>query len=259
MILFAESQVLDVRAVTFGLSGTLYPLACHPFRRARFYARHHRFLSSFRDVREELRERGRVGDFDLQLIRGLSSVLGVSPQEAAIRFHDVIGREWLETLRGVRIYPGVRPFLEELVAQGVLLGIISDAYGRERLEHLGLSDFPWQIITAPEATGALKPHPAAFQVAREQLQVPSGKILHIGSRMDLDVIGAHRAGFNCALKRPGLVGLVSRSMIHRSPRMPPRVVLPRDEARPSWAEREDVPEFTFASFYELLGRVAGPR
>jgi FMN phosphatase YigB (HAD superfamily) len=56
-------------------------------------------------------------------------------------------------------------------------------------------------IVVSERVGTIKPHPAIFAAAAEQLDVPPETILHVGDDWAADVVGAKAAGWRAAYLR----------------------------------------------------------
>ncbi len=56
-------------------------------------------------------------------------------------------------------------------------------------------------IVVSERVGTIKPHPAIFAAAAEQLDVPPETILHVGDDWGADVVGAKAAGWRAAYLR----------------------------------------------------------
>src|ERR1043166_6015605 len=95
-----------------------------------------------------------------------------------------------------RIYPDVEPAFAALAARGLKLGVVSkwDDRLRPLLGALGLARRFETIVVSCEVN-ASKPAPAVFQKAAAQLHTPPGTILHVGDSFEMDVKGAHTAGF----------------------------------------------------------------
>lgn len=85
--------------------------------------------------------------------------------------------------------PGV---LREVRAEGWRLVVITNGWRRYQvpaLRAVGLLDLVDDLVTADSA-GAPKPDPVMFASARSG----EGPLVHLGDRLDDDVLGAHRAG-----------------------------------------------------------------
>jgi len=89
--------------------------------------------------------------------------------------------------------------LEALRERGLRLGIVANAWPeparltRRRIAELGVAERVDAIVLADEV-GARKPDPRIFAPALETLGVGPGEALYVGDRLDVDVLGASRAG-----------------------------------------------------------------
>jgi len=191
-------------AVSLDVDGTLYDLAWMKIRVALKMPFQLSFLSDFSSVRESLRARGeRVDDFRAAQRDLLAQRLGREPEQVGARIETVVYERLPAVYGKAKPYPGLRAALEALVDQGVRLAVCSDYPATEKLEGLGLADLPWAALVIGEEVGALKPHPASFEVLSERLGLPAEQILHVGDRVDCDVDGARAAGLEAALFAPG--------------------------------------------------------
>ena len=113
-------------------------------------------------------------------------------------FRDIYAR--FEQPDAWRVFDDVVPVLEALRSAGFKLGVISnwDERLRPLLERLDLSRYFDVIVISIEA-GETKPAPGIFARAAARLEIPPGRILHVGDSLREDVVGAQEAGFN-ALK-----------------------------------------------------------
>jgi FMN phosphatase YigB (HAD superfamily) len=59
----------------------------------------------------------------------------------------------------------------------------------------------FDAIVVSERVGVIKPHPAIFDAAAEQLRLPPRALLHVGDDWAADVVGAARAGWHVAYLR----------------------------------------------------------
>ncbi len=148
-------------------------------------------------AREKIRHEGPFADLNALHRREAELVapsFELSMQEAETRLaslRDLLPAALTERIRAFR---GVRGALEAAHARGLKLAVLSDYDAREKLEHLGLADLPWQAYVSAEACGALKPHALPFEALVRELAVPASEIVHVGDREDIDVAGALAAG-----------------------------------------------------------------
>ncbi len=129
-----------------------------------------------------------------------------STAEEAARAVDVYSRAFVTALPPA---PSAGPLLARLHGAGYRLAILSNwplAATIDRFaEAAGWMPFLHAIVVS-QRIGAIKPHPAIFQAAREALGNPEvDKILHVGDDWAADVVGAKRAGWRAAwlMTRPG--------------------------------------------------------
>jgi putative hydrolase of the HAD superfamily len=111
--------------------------------------------------------------------------------------------------RAWRLFDDVQPCLHLLRCAGVMLGVItnaSSAYQRGKLATVGLID-TFDVVVIAEEVGVAKPEPEIFRLACRQLRVAPHQVMHVGDRLDLDAIGAARAGLTGVwLDRSGRAG-----------------------------------------------------
>lgn len=105
-----------------------------------------------------------------------------------------------------RVFPDVPEVLTQLQARGIRLGLISNIWidgelVRESLGAMGLLR-PFRSIVLSSEEGLVKPHPALFARALEQLGVTDpGRAWYVGDNPAADVVGAHAAGMKAILLR----------------------------------------------------------
>lgn len=136
---------------------------------------------------------------------------------------------YLDPRRCLEVYgwgaiPGTRPFPEvpEVLAllrdQGVKVGIVTNAYQPMYLrdieieQHGLLPYFPDCRISAADV-GYLKPHPAIFQAALDQLGIRPHEAVFVGDNPTADIAGAQAVGLQAVLRvthplPPMLSGLI---------------------------------------------------
>ena len=64
---------------------------------------------------------------------------------------------------------------------------------RRSLKRVGIGDFLDPVVVSGEV-GFVKPHPAPFTAALERLALAPEKVLFVGDRWDVDLLGARNAG-----------------------------------------------------------------
>jgi HAD superfamily hydrolase (TIGR01509 family) len=115
---------------------------------------------------------------------------------------------------GKALFPGAARVLAELRVRGFLLGTVTNrAFGGERfradLRAAGL-DVEWDAESVSVEVGYIKPHPAIFQHALDQLNIASEATLMVGDSLADDVAGAQALGMATAWRRslPDAEGIV---------------------------------------------------
>jgi len=102
-------------------------------------------------------------------------------------------------------YPDARRTLDELLARGFKLAIVTNrAFGGSRfrgdLAAAGL-DVPWDALSVSVEAGYLKPHPAIFQLALDELGVGAHDALMVGNSLAEDIAGAQALAIATAWRR----------------------------------------------------------
>ncbi len=139
----------------------------------------------------------------LYVLRETLTTIGVSPEQVDVpeimRIFD-----W-QPMQGERAYPDALEVLPQLAAQGVELGLVTNASApmRYRDQELAAFDllgyFPRCRIAATEV-GYLKPHRAIFQRALELLGVAPHEVVFVGDNLEADIKGAQQAGMVAVLR-----------------------------------------------------------
>ena len=99
-----------------------------------------------------------------------------------------------------RVMPDTPPFLEWMLAQGYLLGVVSNSIGtlEGQLVNLGLARY-FQAILDSAIVGIQKPHAGIFKLALERLGAQSSEAVFVGDTYATDVGGAELAGLTGVL------------------------------------------------------------
>lgn len=95
------------------------------------------------------------------------------------------------------LYPDAIPTLEQLGADGHLLGVISNMGTDlpDYLQHMGIAGLVTASVSSAEV-GVAKPHPAIFAAALAKVGVSANEALHVGDGFESDVLGAEGAGLH---------------------------------------------------------------
>ncbi len=156
-----------------------------------------------------------------ELIQGIYEVY----QERGIEAQDVFNR-FLESRLGkvdykilaaavvayrraktgnMRLFPGVRWTLLELMRAGVDIAILTDAPGLQawtRLVEMNLHQYFDLVITLDD-TGETKPSRKAFETVLQRLGLPAEQTLMVGDWAERDMVGAQNVGMKTAFARYG--------------------------------------------------------
>ena len=105
----------------------------------------------------------------------------------------------------VHVGPDVVSTLESLRADGLRLGIVSNAAYLPRLmvgqmRALGLLEY-FDGVSFSSEVGRRKPHPAIYQDALRKVRAEPGRALFVGDRVKEDVRGPQRLGMRAVLTR----------------------------------------------------------
>lgn len=216
---------MQIRAITLDLDDTVWPITPVMVRAERVLAEWLRAnaprtaerwpLERMRKLREAVnRERPDLAhDFTRQRLVALERMFEDAGDDVALAqpAFDAFFAARCE----VEHYADSLEALDRLAAR-VPLAALSN--GNADLSRIGLMHvFRFQL--GAREHGRAKPDPSIFHAACERLGVPPDEVLHVGDDIEMDVLGAHRAGLRaCWINRAGDDG-VSRDW-------------PRDDLRP---------------------------
>jgi FMN phosphatase YigB (HAD superfamily) len=118
---------------------------------------------------------------------------------------EAAGLSW--DLDGRDLYADAVPCLQELRADGwrIVVGGNQPAAFQRLVERLGL---PVDLVTSSGSVGARKPDPAFFTAVAALAGVTPQNCIHVGDRVDNDVVGARAAGMLPVHVRRGPWGLL---------------------------------------------------
>jgi putative hydrolase of the HAD superfamily len=114
---------------------------------------------------------------------------------------------------GVRVFPDVREVLPALCTHGLALGVITNAATPMRLRDrelaaVGLLDYFSPVRLSAVDVGWIKPHPAIFEHALNQLGLKAEEVVFVGDNPEADIAGAKNVGMKAVLRiieRDGVV------------------------------------------------------
>ncbi|QSX73888.1 HAD-IA family hydrolase [Lysobacter arenosi] len=199
-----------VRAITLDLDDTLWPFAPIGARVEQvlheWLLQHcpgtaqHFPIAAMRELRERvfIERPDLAHDFSqlrkLSLVRAME-LSGDDPAHADAAFETFYAER-----NRVEFYPDSLAALERLAAR-VPLAAISN--GNADLARVGVSaHFVFQL--GAREHGTPKPAASIFHAACRQLELAPGDVLHVGDDIEMDVVGAHRAGLrSCWINREG--------------------------------------------------------
>ena len=141
---------------------------------------------------------------ELCVTRGLAS-LGIETDAATAR--AMLAALYVSETRTSRLLPGADELLPALVGAGLRLGIISNRmYGGDLLlndlDYFGISHYFSSLVASCDL-GFMKPHPALYRRALDELGVSSDEAVMVGDDLRADVGGSLAAGLRAIwVRRP---------------------------------------------------------
>ena len=102
--------------------------------------------------------------------------------------------------RNYAMFDDVAPTLDELDAEGLSLGIVSnfEAWLEDLLGSLGVRD-RFDVIVISGTEGIEKPDPRIFTLALDRLGLPSSEVAYVGDNPEFDIAPAHALGMTPVL------------------------------------------------------------
>jgi putative hydrolase of the HAD superfamily len=198
-----------VRAITLDLDDTLWPFAPIGVRIERVlddWLREHSPATAeqfpverMRAVRDAVFAAHPQHKHDLSLLRRMTLEHALRESGADLALLEPAYETFYAARNQVEYYPDALPALERIAAR---LPVAAVTNGNADLQRIGLGHlFAHQIHSREH--GAAKPEASIFHAACERLGVPPGEVLHVGDHIEMDVIGAARAGLrSCWINRP---------------------------------------------------------
>ena len=206
-----EAPVFRVRAITLDLDDTLWPFApigarveqvMHDWLAANCPRTAQSFpIPVMRELRDRLNtEHPQLAhDFSRMRRMTLERAMREAGDDPAVHVEPAFEAFFAERNR-VEFYPDALPALARLAAR-VPLAALSN--GNADLVRIGVhGHFSFQL--GAREHGAPKPDPGIFLAACHRLGLAPAQVLHVGDDIDMDVVGAARAGLRtCWLNREG--------------------------------------------------------
>ena len=197
---------MKIRAITFDLDDTLWPIAPTILEAERTL---HRWLEAHAPTVaasysiERMRELRPEAFAWAEANRSTHDLRGVRRYQIGLAFARAGGDPSLlgtayevfeHARQEVRLYPDVLENLERLAARYPIAGITN---GFADLGRAGLGAF-FRFSLAAGVFGVAKPDRSIFDAACERLGCAPAEVLHVGDDPHADVIGAHAAGLRSA-------------------------------------------------------------
>ena len=222
-----------IRGVVFDVDGTLYDqsllriilavrlvgaLIAHPIRTSRDI----KIVSHYRKHQEALRGQR----LTVKGLRRKQAAMTAASAGSDLHTVEKTVAAWMENIpcRSMALCrrPGLTDVFQVLKQNGYRLGILSDYPSEGKLQALGVRSFVDAVLcTSDPAVGNFKPHPRGFRAIARRMGLPTGRILYVGDRSDVDAAGALSAGMKTVLVRSGIPwhrgGGIPRCAIRRIP------------------------------------------
>ncbi len=200
-----------VRAITLDLDDTLWPFAPIGERIERVldaWMREHSPATAERFPAGEMRAlRERVVAAHPRLVHDLGALRRLTLERALAEsggdpaLADAAYEAFYEARNQVECYPDAIDALERIAARVPVAALTN---GNADLARIGL-DRHFRFSLAARDHGAAKPEAGIFHAACARLGCAPGDVLHVGDDIELDVLGASRAGLlSCWINRDGL-------------------------------------------------------
>lgn len=200
-----------VRAVTLDLDDTLWPFApigariertLHAWMEAHSPQTAARFpIGEMRALRECVVAEHPQHTHDLSLLRRLTIERALHESGGDVALAEAAYAIFFAERNRVDFYPDAPDALRRIAAR-VPVAAVSN--GNADLAAIGI-DAHFHFQLGAREHGAAKPDASIFHAACDRLGVPHAEVLHVGDHIEMDVLGAARAGLRtCWLDRDGL-------------------------------------------------------
>jgi len=197
-----------VRAITLDLDDTLWPFAPIGARIERAldaWMREHspatalRFPAvAMRELRERVSSENPRLAHDLGALRRLTLELALRESGGDVALADAAYEAFYEARNQVECYPDAIDALARIAARVPVAAVTN---GNADLDRIGLGHH-FRFNLGPREHGAAKPEASIFHAACTRLECTPGEVLHVGDHIEMDVLGAARAGLrSCWIDR----------------------------------------------------------
>ena len=134
-----------------------------------------------------------------EYLREFTRRLGV-PEEGRGELTRLLVADFQNIQLWSRVMPDTPAFLDWMLAQGYVLGVVSNSIGtlEGQLVSLGLARY-FQAILDSAIVGIQKPHSGIFKLALERLGAESSEAVFVGDTYATDIGGAQLAGITGVL------------------------------------------------------------
>jgi putative hydrolase of the HAD superfamily len=197
-----------IRAITLDLDDTLWPFAPigariervldawlreHSPRTAEIFP-----VETMRAVREQVFRDNPHLHHDMSQLRRMTLEHALRESDADMDLLDPAYEIFYAARNQVECYPDSLAALERIAARVPIAAVTN---GNADLERIGMAHhFSFQL--GAREHGAAKPDASIFHAACAQLGVAHAEVLHVGDHIEMDVIGATRAGLrSCWINR----------------------------------------------------------
>ncbi|WP_460714520.1 HAD family hydrolase [Lysobacter terrae] len=189
-----------VRAITLDLDDTLWPFApigariehtLHAWMEAHSPQTAARFpIQEMRALRERVVAEHPQHAHDLSLLRRLTIERALRDSGGDVELAEAAYAIFFAERNRVDFYPDALDALQRIAAR-VPIAAVSN--GNADLGAIGI-DQHFRFALGAREHGAGKPDAGIFHAACARLEVPPAQVLHVGDDIELDVVGAARAG-----------------------------------------------------------------
>jgi putative hydrolase of the HAD superfamily len=134
-------------------------------------------------------------------VRSALTELGVSVDDAQWADLRAVLYAPMDGILSARI--GCREVLKTLTDQGYKIALISNTYWSSDLHDRHIAEFQLMDFLPVRAYSCdepyQKPHPEIFKRTLERIGIQPAESIYVGDRIDVDILGAHRAGMKGVL------------------------------------------------------------
>ena len=156
-------------------------------------------VERMRAVREQVFAAHPQHKHDLSILRRMTLEHALRESGADMALLEPAYDTFYAARNQVEYYPDALAALERIAARVPVAAVTN---GNADLQRIGLGHLFVHQIHSREH-GAAKPEASIFLAACERLGVPPAEVLHVGDHIEMDVLGAARAGLrSCWINRP---------------------------------------------------------